>query len=624
MTAHSDELGPHEWIESAAAAVNAVSRRARPRAYTLGDAVAELHSWARDARASSWSNRRNLDSLDMDVHHSATHLGPQVTGAVRDLLPLLASSRAREDIVAAAEEFSARWAQPDMSRRAFDDVCELAQLRATTLSSLVQRAEVLAGTVAAVTSDWSVLSETASLLTSGRDRWSCDESPVSMSAEEKVSAARARLAAKAPVGHVVVWKLYRRAQVDLRVSVGRLTFLAADWAVHNAVSNDGEEFPERDELRGLLRSSMWLREEKLFAQGRAHHQFVLARADLGRRSSLGAAQQAERQIEAVLNIVANAGGVSWIDTHGSSTLVDGDLRSGSLIAEYDQRPAGEDHYGVRVSSEILQHLSEELDGAMSSREMPDFLVEALAAAREARLTDHRDVRSFSARPVTPRVATALEDHAIEQIASLAQMNSLELTDALTELEIERHAGQLELELLLAPLQVDDMDNRHELVDTIYDRFSDISELGTRIVDLTRLWENRRHLEDFACPPAAAAGLRQGFTIITSVDAERLHLAAIRGEMEVVRARHRRVRNAVVHGNPVGAAALHSVRNFSRAMTDDAINLALQAFASDTTIAAVLAQHENRRREVEETRGAGMSILKRLGTENPRGTDKSSR
>jgi hypothetical protein len=552
------------------------------------------------------------------------HLGPQVAGAIEDLLPLLASSRARKDIVAAAEEFASRWAQPDMSRRAFDDVCELAQVRATTLDSLVQRAGVLAGTVAAVTSDWSVLSETASLLISGRDPWSYDESPVSMSAEEKVSAARARLAAKAPVGHVVVWKLYRRAQVDLRVSVGRLTFLAADWAVHNAVSDDGEEFPERDELRGLLRSSMWLREEKLFAQGRAHHQFVLARADLGRRSSLGAAEHAERQIGAVLNIVANAGGVSWIDTRGSSTLVDGDLRSGSLIAEYDHRPDMEDHYGVRVSSDILLHLADELDGAMSSRAMPDFLVEALAAAREARLTDHRGVRSFDARPVTPRLATALEDHAVEQIATLAQMNSSELTDALTELEIERRAGTLELDLLLAPLQVDDMDSRHELVDTIYDRFSDISEVGTRIVDLTRLWKNRRHLEDFACPPAAAASSRQGFKIITSVEAEGLHLAAVRSETEVVRARHRRVRNAVVHGNPVSAAALGSVRKFSEAITDDAVNLALLAFAGDATIAATLAQHENRRRGVEETRGAGTSILERRTTEDHCGTDESSR
>ena len=256
--------------------------------------------------------------------------------------------------------------------------------------------------------------------------------------------------------------------------------------------------------------------------------------------------------------------------------------------------------------------------------MPDFLVEALAAAREARLTDHQDVRSFNARPVTPRVATALEDHALEQIASLAQMNSSELTDALTELEVERRSGDLELELLLAPLKMNDMDNWHELIDTIYNRFSDIGEVGTRIIDLTRLWENRRHLEEFACPPAAAASSRQGFMIITSVDAERLDLAATRREMEVVRARHRRVRNAVVHGNPVSAAALDSVRKFSEAITDDAVNLALQAFAGNTTIAAALAQHENRRRGVEDTRGAGTSILEGRKIENLGGTDESSR
>ena len=61
------------------------------------------------------------------------------------------------------------------------------------------------------------------------------------------------------------------------------------------------------------------------------------------------------------------------------------------------------------------------------------------------------------------------------------------------------------------------------------------------------------------------------------------------EGEVLDARRRRVRNALVHGNPSSFAIVESVRAYSEFLSGTALNLALESFVDDTNPAAALAQ-----------------------------------
>lgn len=62
--------------------------------------------------------------------------------------------------------------------------------------------------------------------------------------------------------------------------------------------------------------------------------------------------------------------------------------------------------------------------------MPERLVEALDSLREARMTDHRDVTSYGTCALTPCVATVLEDHAMELIASTLHVHPKRLAEVL--------------------------------------------------------------------------------------------------------------------------------------------------------------------------------------------------
>jgi hypothetical protein len=52
------------------------------------------------------------------------------------------------------------------------------------------------------------------------------------------------------------------------------------------------------------------------------------------------------------------------------------------------------------------------------------------------------------------------------------------------------------------------------------------------------------------------------------------------EAETVRARHRRVRNAVNHGLPLDKTTLNSVRRYASSTSEVALYIALSAFKSD--------------------------------------------
>lgn len=323
-------------------------------------------------------------------------------------------------------------------------------------------------------------------------------------------------------------------------------------------------------------------------------------------------------------IAVEAGGVSWINTGTSATRFDGHgygARFGA--AQFRRAEEFHDGYGISVTSELLSYWAGKLGASLSNRPMPDFLIEALSAVREAGMIDHRNVHFYDARPVTPRVAIALEDHAVESVASLASMSPEQLIASLTEDEVDYQFDQLVLKAVLAPLnrngQSPEVAKEAKALEASVGRFD---SGGNRVVSFESVWEVRHRLSKMPVPPAVRFTLERGLAMISSAEEETAGIERVQQSIEVIRTRHRRIRNAITHGNPVSSTAIESVRGFSERLARQALNIALYSYATGESIADVLAHRRAAREKTRKAMIRGRSILGRIRTANAAETSVS--
>lgn len=626
MLAITDELEPGDWMMSVAELLPVPHREPAP--FTLGEAVAELGLWASTARTESWENARNRTSLEDGIRTGLASVGPRLRAAVSDLLPTLVARGDRQTIAAVATEFAERWREPSSIDAAFRDLCEAAASNSCSNWDLKPQAETLASQLGEVHRGWGALN-TASTMLAGEphsfdlERWVGPGATLDdLSPRVRIAAAQKVLTSDPSNGRVVVWLLYRRAQVNGRVAAGPITFLRADWAIPNATRDDGQEFAERDELRALVEGHLFIKEEELFTDEAAKEQYVLARVDLGQRNAAGAASEAAQHVDALVSIAVEAGGVSWINTGTSSTLVDGRGGTGSFGSVHaPRRDALHDGYGISVTSDLLDHWAGLLGNALSSGPMPAFLVEALSAVRDASMIEHRDVLFYDARPVTPRVAVALEDHAIELVASLASMKPDDLISALQEEEVDRQADQLVLNAVLTPVYEGySLLQAGNEAESIAREISHLDRDGARVVSLEKVWRSRERIQALSMSPAARFTLERALDAISSTADEAVVRERAQESVAAVRIRHRRVRNAITHGNPVSPITIGSVRKFSERMAREALAIALQSYATGETIPELLDNRKSDREAEHEARTNGVSKLDRIV--GPNGTSAS--
>lgn len=593
-----------------------------PAPFTLGEAVAELALWAKTARAESW-NSGNLESLSLDIRQLSALMGPRLTNQVMPQLDQLLNAVVRDNIADHAERFDNNWRKRDSVTAAFRDLCEAATQTEATSWRLRKLADILISQLgSSARGSWSALSKAATALTgepheAQLSSWFGEAVLINaVSPEDRLRVAEELIVADPLKGEVVVWIVYQRAMIDWRIDVGSISFLNASWMVPNARNEDGQLFPERDELRVLLQQASWMK-DLAEAVNDPENRFVLARVEMGHRVVAGAVEEAERRIEAILSIAVSAGGVSWQNTATASAVVDGRVGFTSR-GQFGRRSYFEDTYGMGATSEILRDVCANLNVAISRRPMPDYLVEALLALREAGMTDHRDVH-LGARAVTPRFATALEDHAVELIASVASMHPSELAKALREREVEWQFEQRLLSGIMAPFdKLYESAGRAER-QALERQISHYDKRGVRIISVHKAVELRDDLLNLELSALERADLRASLEAATNAEAERGLLESHQLEVEMIRARHRRVRNSINHGNPLSDTALESVRGFSERTARAARWLALEAYASEKPIPTMLTNEQDKRQAQWQELINGANYLER----NPPGDPNNS-
>jgi hypothetical protein len=613
VTDIAEDIPPGSWLPSVAEVLPLAHRAPMP--FTLGEAVEEYRLWAAQARRQSWDAVINRSSLDLDLSQLAGDVGPRLGALLRPHLDALLVAP-RDLIPDVANAFTAAWRSSAGISAAFRDLCEAANGGGVTSVKLRRTAEILASQLGpSAQGGWGVLHETASALTDDpndfahRRRNGTGAIQGELSDADRLRLAEDVITTKPPTGETVVWIVYRRAISTWKVEAGPITFLRADWFVPNARRGDGQDFPGREELRYVLENSWWAKDLDAALED-STNRLVIARVALGERAAAGAVETAQRMVDAVLSIAVRAGGVSWQPTGSFATTVDGRLATSSVGLDLGRRRRSDDTYGMGATSTILQDVTTKLGKALSDRPMPEFLVEAIIALREASMTDHRDVGFYGTRAVTPRIATAMEDHAMELIASFAEMSPNDLAAALEQQEIDWQFEQRVLGAMMAPFDTPPEPETEAHRAILENAISKFDDSGRRIVSIHDAVNLRSELSKLPMTDLMRSDLVHAVEAVTSAEAEAALRQSIADDVGMIRRRHRRVRNAVNHGNPLSTAALESIRGYADRASQMAIGFALESYASGTSLSSILEAQSTWNAEQANGRNEGRNFVQR--------------
>lgn len=585
-----------DWLLSVAEVLPLPHRAVSP--YTLGEAVAELGDYAQAVGALNWKSppsKKNRGSLRNEIEAQSETLGERLGALIASVLNDLRDDSDPEAVVAAAARFNEAWHSEMAVTDAFRDLCEAAKVPGMTSRALRKLSAIIASQVGpAAHGTFSLLSHTADALVNTEEdlaRWRNAPLVEPLTEAHRLEMATDVLVA-APAGRIIVWTVYYRAIVSrMREVAGPMTFLRADWALPKAFDIELNDFPERAELRQIRKDVRWL--DDLHVESlKPENRLALVRVDLGERQVAGAVDEARRRVNAVLSVAVEAGGTSWQSAGVAAVLLDGEVRSSSLGLNLREAPAlDDDSYGMGATAEILSTIADQLGDALTKGPMPEHLVEALTSLREARMTDHRDVLFNGARRVTPRVATALEDHAMELIASVLGVHPATLATALQRREALVQADRQIADQLMAPFKEawsrEHFEGRQELEGKISDYSS-----GGREVSVAKVVAFQAEIRTLPMPDLQRADFEDSLAICTDPARERQLLDEMWREASLLRDRHRRVRNAVNHGLPLNVTTLNSIRDYADHTSSTALNIALTWFKNGDPGETLLQREES--------------------------------
>lgn len=565
------------WLHSIATVLPLAPHEEAP--YTLGEAVAELGSYARAVADVDWGKHtagKNRESLRREINAQFARLGPRLRNKFETAVAAILATPDGHAIAEQAAAFATAWSHADAIQDGFRDLCDVARNPAATTRSLRRLSALTASQIGpAAVGSLSVLTSVANILIDSREnlsRFRHETLPDPISEEWRLAKAEERLVS-IPEGHAVVWMAYFRASVGgMRTRLGPITFLRPDWALPS--DSEHNLFPEREELHAISDHVYWLREmnEEDLNNG---HRIALVRVDLGMRQVAGAIQEARRRVEAVLSVAVASGGVSWMNTGSATVLLDGQPQWETYGGPARELPHHEDNYGVGATGSLLTHFTEQLQDAFDREPMPEPLIEALTAIRESRMTDHRDV-SLGASGITPRVATALEDHAMELISFSLGVHATALANAVQIRRTLDAVQRITLGQLTGPLKEPWVRLNSSTIRDL-ERELITPEDGYRVVSISKTLARQEDLRALELTQLVRADFEDAVLTLTSPDREQALIDECQLESRLLRDRYRRVRNAINHGLPLHTTTLQSVRVYGDDTSTTAMDLALTWF-----------------------------------------------
>ncbi len=592
-----------------------------PVALPLPTLLAELDAWLRHNRAEPW--RRNRDylqeelelSLDSRGEHfrssSAAYLD-DYTEAVRKVIAQNSPARNQRHAALAASDV-ARLAS--VTPKAIDalwlDWLEAAG--ASTLSSrdLGEKRQALAAALAAAGHDAVAVLRRVQRIMEG-DAVAEAEAEIAIGARppspdwNELRAAAPRLAAAARLelcrellssppswGRCIAWIAYRWARVDTYVESGPCTFVDAHRANASLADENGQPFPGRQELRDEL-------SRPPIEEG--HGEVLLARADLGWRSPVGAMDAAHDLVGALMETASiQTDGERWEPYGWEMLVLNGKRRYSRTFATPNVIRAWRRSDGLTRTARELARTGPRLGAVLAGSPLPTDLAEALRTATEARTAHVRSKVLLNDRVVELVAANAGAENA-ESLMSLLLGSWPEAgwqTQVLNGVQRALEAGRWT-----------SADRRLELASELQTHGED----GNYVLHLTATFRHAKELLEFFPNKWLASSTADVFATFEDGPAYLAFIEEQRRECEILKTRLRRVRNALTHGNPVQVESIQTVQDLGQYCSTAALQQALDAFRDGYDLFAQLrAWDADRRRQLERV-AAGETLVSLLGSE----------
>lgn len=583
----------------------------------LATIVSEISEWVQLASGSeAWKPGSNRNSLRLDLAESIEAMGPSLKAHIARPLTafneafdrLIGSSRAvleqppgtRTDAVwtdvdSTAADLQKVLVEDDAVRASWDDLVAASQDRTLVRREYRQIAELLfdqlerRGMSAEQTGR-----DLVSIVAFGRDP---DDLPIGerdAPLDDRLSKARTLVGTPVDVEPTAVWLGYK-GRINVHLSAGRVSFYLAQWAIPNAEPGRFE-FDHKEELWKLVQQGHTFRiSERVDEEDDVD---TIVRVDLGVTTGAGALERAIEIVDVIMSVSIHRSGGIRPQLAEHAVLRAGQYAGSGRRAVWNRMGFANDTWGASMTAEAIGRHGPRLAEALAREELPRFLAAAIQVQTTA---DHPFSRDMALRkPSEADISSVvpLSDRVVQHVAAHAAMKPDELFTLLNErwahdrwlADLQRAAGMCLLggggrNELLNELTREWMSDRPTRPWVLF-----LADRADDFLSLCRLEHERAWIGHMF----ASIGDHPTYTALIN---------DYTNEATVLEARRRRVRNALVHGNPASFAVVQSVREYAEFLGGGALNLALEAFVEGIAPATALATRTDEFRAMQSGQDA---------------------
>lgn len=403
--------------------------------------------------------------------------------------------------------------------------------------------------------------------------------------EVRLAKAKAHVQRAATEEPTTVWLGYRGRFGHL-LSAGRVSFYDAHWAVPNAKPGRFE-FAHKEELWSIVHRGHSFRVAELVTE--KSDVDTLVRVDLGTTASADPFAEATEVVDTILDIAIHRSGGARPDLVEHHVLRSGAHTNSGRHSSRERTRISDDHYGASITTDAIQEHAPRLATALASGNFPPFLKAAIECQTAADRPYSRDQALLRPTDADTRSVIPLTDRVVQHVAAYAGITPDGLFEQLGRRWAHarwhgdlRHATSM---CLLGAGPNPDLES--ELTRELYSERPKqpwilfIAARSEDFLSLCRLEHER-------------AWIARMFRSITDADAYTGLTLEYEAEGAILDARRRRIRNALVHGNPAHLTTVESVQEYAEFTSNFALHLALESFLDATDPVTALTEQTGER------------------------------
>lgn len=433
--------------------------------------------------------------------------------------------------------------------------------------------------------------EIVNMLAYGRSATDFSFTENTLSVADRLDAAEAIALTTPPEEDVVVWLGYVGGRVDYVVA-GSVIFMDARWYGPNADA-DRHDFIGKAELAELRRASMFSVAERVDQLSDVD---LLARVELGITPVSGAIERAEAMVDALLSLSVHWSGGARPFRAQSAVFHNGQWRESRRRPR--QTALTDDYHGVNLTQTAIIEFAPALGAVLATRDLPRYLTAAVEMQTAADLPFSREQMFRTSLDADIRGVIPLEDRVVQHVAAYAGFTPEALFEQLTrrwplsrwESDVH-HATSLSL-LAAGPNHTRILQLRGQLYASNASKpwLVFVADNAKELISLCRVESERSLVERLL---RSVSDPVEYHALINEYEAE----------AKIISSRRARVRNALVHGNPVSMEVVSTIADISSYSSRYALRVGLESFTTGDTVAAIL----DREQTEQDSLRAGVSV-----------------